>query len=313
MAPLRLLPLVAAAIPLGGCALADSLAADILYDEVALPDSLVRADLAYLPSGDHKHRLDLFLPAPDSVRRRPWPAVLFVHGGGWDEGDRQFTFGGEDIYGNVGRFVARRGVGAAVVSYRLQPDVTWREQVADVAAALAFVQDTVAALGGDPDAVVLMGHSAGAQLAAHVAFDDAVRGQAKAPCGLVSVSGGALNLADDATWEAGAPFAFYAARFSPSRDATEDPPPTPAPWQIEASPVTALSADDPPVHVIHADGEDAFFQTQAAALARALDAAGVPFETSVMKAFNHEVGALYLSRSDRPAGLAAVAMARSCP
>lgn len=307
--------LAASLVALGGCGPAKSLATDVLYDEVDLDQSLVQPDLAYLPDGDPKHRLDLFLPAPDSVRRQPWPVVLFVHGGGWIEGDRQFTFGGEDLYGNVGRYMAARGVGAAVISYRLQPDATWREQRSDVASALAFVQDTVAALGGDPDAVVLMGHSAGAQLAAHVAFDAALRQRvgARPVCGLVPVSGAALDLADAATWEAGARFGYYAERFAPAREEIEGPPPEPYDWQVEASPASYVTPDAPPVRIVYADGEADYFQTQAEALARALDAAGVPHETEVMAAFNHEVGALYLSRSDRPAGPAAVDLARACP
>ena len=315
----RAAALATALVLLSGCGLTSSLAADVLYDEVDLDDALVRPDLAYAPEGrgadgDPKRRLDLFLPAPDAVRQQPWPVVLFVHGGGWTEGDRGFTFGGEDIYGNVGRFMAARGIGAAVVSYRLQPAVTWREQVADVAAALAFVQDTIAVLGGDPQAVVLMGHSAGAQLAAHVAFDQAARERAGAGpvCGLVPVSGVAFDLTDRATWETGADFDYYSARFSPSRQKIERAPREPEPWQVEASPTAYLAPGAPPVHIVYADGEADYFQAQAEALARALDAAGVPHETSVMKAFNHEVGALYLSREDRPAGPAAVALARSC-
>ena len=311
---IRLL-LGAALLALAGCGPAKSLAVDVLYDEVGLDAALVRPDLAYLPDGDPKHRLDLFLPVPDSVRRRPWPVVVFVHGGGWTEGDRRYTFGGEDLYGNVGRFFARRGVGAAVVSYRLQPEAAWREQVADVAAALAFVQDTVGTFGGDPGAVVLMGHSAGAQLAARVALDEGVRLEAGAGpvCGAALVSGVAYDLTDAATWDAGARFGYYAARFSPSREDVEGPPSEPAPWQVEASPATFASPDDPPVRLVTADGEEDYFRTQAAALARALDAAGVPNQTDVMRAFNHEVGALYLSRADKAPAPAALELARACP
>ncbi len=105
---------IAVARPLAGCGPAKALLVDVLYDEAALPADLVRRDLAYLPDGQPKHRLNLFLPLADSVRARPWPVVLFVHGGGWTEGDRDFTFGGEDLYGNVGRYLAGHGIGTAV-------------------------------------------------------------------------------------------------------------------------------------------------------------------------------------------------------
>jgi acetyl esterase/lipase len=310
---------LAASLALSGCGLVSSFATSTLYDDVDLGDTRVLPDLAYAreaegPDVDPKQRLDLFLPSPDAAGDRPWPVVLFVHGGGWTEGDRGFTYGGRDIYGNVGRYLAARGVGAAVISYRLQPRATWQEQVADVAAALAFVQDTIPAYGGDPAAVVLMGHSAGAQLAAHVAFDGAARERAGAEpaCGLVPVSGVAYDLTDQATWAAGADFDYYSVRFSPSRERVEEAPDEPESWQVEASPATYVTPGAPPVHLVYADGEADYFRTQAEALARALEAAGVPHETSVMEAFNHEVGALYLSRADKVAGPAAVAMARSC-
>ena len=302
------------ALALAGCGPAKSLLTDVLYDEVALDDALVRRDLPYLPDGDPKHRLDLFLPLPDSLSQRPWPTVVFVHGGGWNTGDKDLTFGGEDIYGNVGRFLATHGVGAAVVNYRLMPRATWREQVADVAAALAFVQDEVGALGGDADAVALMGHSAGGYLSAFVALDEGVRQRAGAerPCGAVVVSGAALDLVDPATWETGTRFGYYSALFSPSRADVEGPPVEPYAWQVEASPVLTASPGDPPFSIVYGDGEDALFETQAQALARALDAAGVPNRVSSMKVFNHEAGVFTLSRADRAAGAEALRMAREC-
>ena len=77
-APLLLL---AAALALGGCGLTESLVADVLYTEAELPAENVRRDVPYRTTGDPKHRLDLFLPLADSVRARPGPVVVFVHGG----------------------------------------------------------------------------------------------------------------------------------------------------------------------------------------------------------------------------------------
>ena len=240
---------------------------------------------------------------------------MFVHGGGWTEGDRAQTFGGEDIYGNVGRFFASRGVGSAVVSYRLMPGATWREQVADVAAAVAFVQDEVGRRGGDPSSVAVMGHSAGGHLAAFVALDaSALEAAGAAPvCGAVVVSGAALDLTDDATWETGTGFGYYARRFSPSRAEIDGPPPDPYGWQVAASPASYATPGDPPVAVVYGDGEDELFRTQAEALAAALEAAGVPVTVSVMDVFNHEAGVFNLSRADREPGAQALRLVdRAC-
>lgn len=307
---LRLAPLL---LVLAGCGPAKALLTDVLYDEVALDSGLVLEDVAYLEDGDPKHRLDLFLPVPDSAGT-DWPTVVFVHGGGWTEGDKSFTFGGEDLYGNVGRFFATRGIGAAVVNYRLMPGATWREQVEDVAAAVAFVQDRVPAEGGS-GRVAVMGHSAGGYLATFVALDGSALEDAGAEpvCGAVVVSGAALDLEDVATWEAGATFGYYARRFSPSREPIDGPPAEPYDWQIEASPASYATPGDPSFAIIYADGEDELFQTQANALTRALEAADVAVRVSIMPAFNHEAGVFNLSRDDKVAGAEALRLIdRAC-
>ena len=50
---------------------------------------------------------------------------MFVHGGNWDSGDKNDRAGGADVYANIGRFDAARGLGVAVDNYRLQPAVAW--------------------------------------------------------------------------------------------------------------------------------------------------------------------------------------------
>ena len=303
--------LLLASLAAAACGPTKALVADLFYDEISADAVEVRRDLAYRDTGDDKHRLDLYLPAP-GADRGAW--LVFAHGGGWTEGDRALTFGGEDLYGNVGRFFALRGIGTAVVSYRLMPGATWREQVADGAAALAFVQAEVARRGGDPGAVAVMGHSAGAWLAAHVALDAEARERAgaRAPCGAILVSGAALDLTDAATWETGTEFGYYARRFSPSRAPLDGPPPTPFAWQVEASPASYASAGDPPASIVHADGEDALFETQAQALARALTAYAVPVEQRVMEAVTHEAGVFNLSKESAATNAALALIDRHC-
>src|ERR1051325_5965522 len=106
----------------------------VLYKPVMLGEDQVRRDIAYRKnSEDQKHRLDLFLPAGSG-----WPGLIFVPGGGLCSGDKEVRVGGADVYGNIGRFYASRGIGVAVINYRLQPLVSWRQQVEDVACATAW-------------------------------------------------------------------------------------------------------------------------------------------------------------------------------
>jgi acetyl esterase/lipase len=121
-----------------------------------------KLDLRYYPGRD-RHTLDVFAPA----EARDLPVVVFVHGGGWLVGDKNF-FG---VYRRVGRFLASNGVVAVAINYRLSPRVRHPEHVRDVARAYAWVRRNIRDHGGNPDRIILAGHSAGAHMVALLATD----------------------------------------------------------------------------------------------------------------------------------------------
>jgi acetyl esterase/lipase len=280
-----------------------------LYEEVELPDGQVMRDVPYR-NGDgahpEKHRLDLFLPPSDGDGGgAPWPVVVFVHGGGWTSGDRALRFGGADVYGNIGRYLASHGIGAAVLSYRLQFDVEWTDQVEDVARAVAWVRVHIAPLGGDPDALFLMGHSAGAQLAAYVALDEGVarRFSAGPVCGLIPVSGAGYDLADEETYALGASRRYYERRF---RVADED-------WMRVASAVRRIGPNPPPALVLFAEEDWPSLRRQASLLEQALHAAGAPVRLVEVPEEDHYTVVLALTRDDPSAGRAIIDFVRGTP
>jgi acetyl esterase/lipase len=110
-----------------------------------------------------RHRLDLYLPKG----KQDFPVVVFVHGGGWILGDKEFFGWGEDI----GRFFAGQGIGAVMPSYRLAPAVRNPQQVQDVARAFAWTVRNIRRFGGCPERLFLCGHSAGGQLVSLLATD----------------------------------------------------------------------------------------------------------------------------------------------
>ena len=120
----------------------------------------VQRDLAYGP--DPRHRLDLYVPSARPVNRA---IVVFVHGGGWDSGDK-------DQYLFVGQAFASLGYITAIPNYRLYPQVQFPEFVDDVARAVAALDRLLpaAACAGRLE-VILVGHSAGAHTAAMLATD----------------------------------------------------------------------------------------------------------------------------------------------
>jgi acetyl esterase/lipase len=127
-------------------------------------DPVAMREIAY---GTHpRQRFDVHLPAQPTHA----PTIFFVHGGGWQRGDKAM---GGSIETKQRRWTA---AGAIVIStnYRLVPDADPVEQARDIARAVAKAQATVARLGGDPDAFVLMGHSAGAHLIALLAASPAM-------------------------------------------------------------------------------------------------------------------------------------------
>lgn len=146
----------------------DALAAIALFAALACPgQALARSevDVAYGPHP--RQRYDIHLPARVD---RSTPTIVHVHGGAWAFGDKAHAA----VTAKRDRWVA---AGAIVVStnYRLLPDADPLRQADDVARALASVQRRVAALGADPSRLALMGHSAGAHLAALVTASPTLR------------------------------------------------------------------------------------------------------------------------------------------
>jgi len=99
------------------------------------------------------------------------PVVIMVHGGGWAFGDK----GNGRTVTNKSQHYLRQGKIFISLNYRLVPQVTPVQQAADVARAIAFVQQNAAQWGGDPQKIIVMGHSAGAHLVSLVHTSDKLR------------------------------------------------------------------------------------------------------------------------------------------
>ncbi|AKU92673.1 Esterase/lipase [Vulgatibacter incomptus] len=129
----------------------------------------MRLDVPYVSaSSDPKQQLDLYLPR----ETKPFPMVVFVHGGYWSAQDRRWLQPVLGTYGNVGAALAHRGIGAAIVGYRQFPQVQrGDDSLDDIARAIRFVAQSAAKLGADPLRIFVMGHSAGGHLASLLAMD----------------------------------------------------------------------------------------------------------------------------------------------
>ena len=148
-------------------------------------------DIAYGSSA--AQRLDVYAPDVEERNGSLAPMIVMVHGGAWCVGDKGM---GRVTSNKVARWV-RRGIVFVSVNYRMLPDrADPLAQAGDVATALAFVQSHARDWGGNPDAIVLMGHSAGAHLVSLLDADPALakRYGAKPWLGTVSLDSAVMNV-----------------------------------------------------------------------------------------------------------------------
>lgn len=122
--------------------------------------------------------LDVFRPRRAGPRR---PVIVFVHGGGMSAGDKSPAA----LVENKARFFPAQGFIFVSVNYRLAPEVRHPVLTRDVAAAVAYVRSHATAWGGDPDAIFLIGHSAGAQLVIQLITDEPLLAESGVPAAAI--------------------------------------------------------------------------------------------------------------------------------
>jgi arylformamidase len=119
------------------------------------------SNIPYADPAHERQVLDVY--APDGADNLP--VVFWIHGGGWQTGDKT------DVQIKP-RVFAERGFVFVSTNYRLLPHVEMGGLFRDVAKSLGWVHRNIGGYGGDPTRVFVMGHSAGAQLAALLCIDD---------------------------------------------------------------------------------------------------------------------------------------------
>jgi acetyl esterase/lipase len=123
----------------------------------------VQKDILYSPSAQLK--LDAFVPR-GSGQGKPLPAVILVHGGGWEAGDK-VTY-----VTPLFEPLARSGLTWFSIDYRLTPEHENEDQLEDVRQAIRFVRAEHARFNIDPARIVLVGESASGQIVMQVAAED---------------------------------------------------------------------------------------------------------------------------------------------
>jgi len=203
--------------------------------------------------------LDLYRPV--TTGKRLSPCVIVIHGGGWDNGDRRQLPG-------LNHWLVQRGYAVAAISYRLAPAHRWPAQRDDALAAIAFLKARGPALGVDPARLVLLGRSAGGQIAQAVAYtarDPAIRGVVAfyAPSDLIF---GYVNTHENDILR------------SPTlmRQLLGGPPDRERAAYESASPIFHVTPDAPPTLLLHGVNDSIAWHRHSERLAERLAAQGVP-------------------------------------
>ena len=130
-------------------------------------------DIPYAPAHE-RQVLDVFAPAG----AKNLPVVFWIHGGGWQTGDKSMVALKPKAFTDAGFvFVS--------INHRLLPTVDMEAITGDVASALGWVYRHIATHGGDPRRVLVMGHSSGGQLAALMCTADRFAKAAGVPPGII--------------------------------------------------------------------------------------------------------------------------------
>jgi len=211
---------------------------------------LVRRDVRY--GTDARNLLDVFTPDKPQAGQ---PVLVFVHGGAFMRGERRT--GDSPFYDNIMLWAVRQGMVGVNMTYRLAPAHPWPAAQQDIQSALKWVRENIAASGGNPQRIILMGHSAGAaHVAQYVGHPQFHVAPGSGLAGAVLLSG----LFDPVTAESNPPLQAYF-----GKDAAQYP---------ARSAVPGLVAAKVPLLLAYAELDPQDFHTQSEQLNAALCKAG---------------------------------------
>ncbi|WP_282782329.1 alpha/beta hydrolase [Nocardia sp. CC201C] len=212
--------------------------------------------------------LDVKLPSGTSDS--PRPAVVWVHGGGWAEGDRAQSPRWHE-------WLNERGYAVFAIDYRLSPPPRWDQAPADVKCAIGWVKQHAERYGLDPERVVVAGASAGGNLALVAAYSD---DRVQPSCAVTDTAVRAVAALYPATdlragWHDPD---LVAGTRELLRDYTGGTPEQVPERYAAAAPVSYVRPGLPPTLLMHGTRDHVVPHAQSAQLARLLAAAGVAHE-----------------------------------
>lgn len=241
------------------------------------PHFKIQRDVTYGTVDGVPLKMDVYYPR---VTQAPAPAIVYIHGGGWYTGDKTGGAGFSTI-----PELAAHGYLVASIDYRLAPRYAFPAQIEDVKGAIRHLRASAGSYNIDPERIGVLGDSAGGHLAALAGVTDDgsgfdVRGANLEQSSRVQAVVDMFGPADLAL--------FYRENYSLHIQhvfGTDDPL---SPVIKKASPVSYVSADDPPFFILHGDSDAVVPLDQSLILYRYLKAAGVPADLTIIDHCGHD-------------------------
>jgi acetyl esterase/lipase len=230
-------------------------------------------DVVYCTMDSVSLRMDLYFPASGSG---PWPALLYVHGGGWNSGDKSEILGLRDLPGLTGA-----GYVVASVDYRLSPDYLFPAMIEDVKCAVRFLRAHADQYELDAQRVGVWGTSAGGHLATLLGLSDASAGW---DVGEWLDQSSRVQAVIDLFGPADLSQAIALPKVNETLLGNANPSASQLAW---LSPVSYVSPDDPPFLIVHGNRDWIVPLEQSIRLDALLDAAGVTSQFVTVKNAGH--------------------------
>ena len=237
------------------------------------PGIRLERDVDYL-GPDRKEKADLYLPDAKSAPGLR-PAVVIIHGGGWNSGDKA---NGREL--NIGTTLALRGDVALSINYRLctASKATWPQPLHDCKTAVRWLRKNAERLQVDPERIGAIGGSAGGHLAAMLAVTGPKDGLD--PAGPYGDFSCAVRCAVDMYGPAELLDYHDVKMLGQTRAEAPDA-------YRAASPTTYADRDDAPILILHGTADAVVSLKQSEAFAAALKRAGAKHEFIVVEGAPH--------------------------
>ncbi len=215
-------------------------------------------------------KLDIYQPTSEDSH----PVLIFVHGGGWETGDKE-------LYPPVAQKVLPENIVVVIPSYTLHPQANAFQQAEEIARMFAWTRENIAQYGGDPKRIVLGGHSAGAHLTGLVALDptylSALHHSPQEICGWYGIAG-PYSIEAQLKYETNVKkndakllFQVFGGQENFAR----------------GSPLTFVHTNTPPILLIHGDADETVPLSTSESLQNALRAQNAPSEFKIYAGAGH--------------------------